>query len=356
MNPEKFAVILLHWFSANKRNLPWKHTADPYHIWISEIILQQTRVEQGLPYYNKFITIFPDIKTLANATESEVLHAWQGLGYYSRARNLHHTAKVILTRYDGQFPNKYQEVIALKGIGPYTAAAVLSFGFGQKYAVVDGNVIRLVTRILGIEDAIENKNVKKTIQHFVDNAIQFVPPADFNQALMDFGATLCTFLLPKCHICPFSEYCQANLLSLTTTIPFKGKKIIRQDRFLHFFELVMPEDKIIITQRKEDDIWKNLYQLPLIETDKQNAVSNANVNNLLHHVFDQLEIDNVALDLVYVGKQVLTHRNIFGYFYKICLQETAYKINKDHYLVERSKVSNFAFPKILTEYFKHSSD
>lgn len=356
MNPEKFAAILLRWFAVHKRNLPWKHTADPYRIWISEIILQQTRVEQGLPYYHKFVAAFPDIKSLALADENEVLHTWQGLGYYSRARYLHHTAKVILARYDGRFPNEYHEVMALKGIGPYTAAAIMSFGFGQKYAVVDGNVIRLVTRLLGIQNAIEDKSVKEAIQHFVDKAIQFVSPADFNQGLMDFGATMCSPKHPKCLTCPFSEYCQAYQLNLTTTIPFKGKKIQRQDRFLHFFDLEMPDEKIIITQRSNDDIWNKLFQLPLIETKSKNPLQKPDVLDFFHQIFDQFETTDFDMSLLSTGKQVLTHRNIFGFFYKICFHGATYKINKDHYLVERSKVSNFAFPKILSEYFEHSSN
>lgn len=355
MNPDQFATILLRWSQDNPRDLPWKTDNDPYRIWLSEIILQQTRVEQGTPYYLKFISAFPDITSLANANESDVLKLWEGLGYYSRARNLHFTAKDIVQRYNGIFPKDHSDIIALKGIGPYTAAAIASFAFGQRYAVLDGNVLRVVSRILGITEPIDTTPVKRSIKNFVSSSISNVDPASFNQALMDFGATQCTPANPKCAICPLQTHCIAYSEKLVRLIPVKSKKIIRKNRYFHFLHIEVGDTYIILNQRKTTDIWKSLYQFPVLESPNEESPTLDMVKEYFQYKIGwSIEI-NEKPELHFRSKQILTHQNIFAYFYKIIVETVPNKINQDHYLVERTKVSNFAFPKIMTEYWKNTN-
>jgi A/G-specific adenine glycosylase len=352
MSPDNFSALLLGWAEENKRQLPWKETNDPYKIWISEIILQQTRVIQGTPYYLNFIKRFPDIITLANAAEDDVLKLWEGLGYYSRARNIHHTAKFIYSNFNGKFPDRYDEIIKLKGIGPYTAAAISSFAYGLRYPVVDGNVTRLISRILGIAQPIDNVDVLKRIHAFVFSAIHGADPAAFNQAIMDFGATVCTPKLPQCDICPFHSYCLAYHHDQIKDIPFKNKKPLKKIRYFHYFDILLPDDHTVLVQRSGNDIWKKLFQYPMIESDSELMPSDEIIYQCIRKIFTH-SIDNTYMvKKKLVSKQELTHRKIVAVFYQITLTLPTKKINKGHYLVERKKVSNFAFPKIITEYLK----
>lgn len=352
MNPERFAQILLDWSSANQRELPWKKDNDPYKIWISEIILQQTRVEQGTPYFLRFVSKFPDIQSLAASEEDQVMKMWEGLGYYSRARNLHYTAKEICSKFGGEFPNTYAGVLQLKGIGPYTAAAISSFAFELSHPVVDGNVLRFIARMLGILEPIDVSLTKTIIGQFVTSAIEKVSPSAFNQAMMDFGSTICTPVKPKCDCCPFKMYCVAYQNDIVSRIPFKSKKIVRKNRYFHYFDISFPEEQMLIAQRKNADIWKNLYELPVIETDSPAAPEFEKIENRILLIVKTCRLVPTTFELVYKDRQVLTHQNIYGFFYKIKSDEQPVKINQDHYLVERAKVSNFAFPKIMTMYLK----
>ncbi|MBK9733698.1 MAG: A/G-specific adenine glycosylase [Saprospiraceae bacterium] len=352
MNSILFAKILIDWWHKNKRDLPWKHTKDPYKIWVSEIILQQTRVDQGTPYYHRFIKRFPDVFVLAKASEDDVLKVWEGLGYYTRARNLHSTAKQIVKDNDGLFPENYEDIIKLKGIGPYSAAAISSFAFEGSHAVVDGNVTRMVTRILGIYDAVELPETKKSIQSYVSSAIQTVRPSSFNQALLDFGSQTCTPKDPGCAYCPFNLYCKAYHQNVVKILPIKRKKQPRKIRYFHYLDL-SSVNQIILHQRSKNDIWKNLFELPMIETDSPTI---ENPESLLKHIDIILNDNNTTLvscHKIYESTQLLTHQKINGYFYSISIAKISKKINPSHYLVERKKVSNFAFPKIITEYFRH---
>lgn len=352
MSPEKFSEILLVWFGENKRHLPWKETKDPYKIWISEVILQQTRVIQGTPFYLNFVQRFPDINTLANASEDEVLKLWEGLGYYSRARNIHETAKYLYAFHQGNFPESYEQILQLKGIGPYTAAAISSFAYGLRHAVVDGNVIRLISRILGITHPVDTIDVRKNIQDFVFLSIQSTDPASFNQAIMDFGATVCTPKLPQCNICPFHSYCLAYHYDQIKEIPFKSKKPIKKIRYFHYFDICLPDELTVVVQRSGDDIWKKLFEYPKIESDSDSMPDDEKIHNCIQNIFPFSVDKKYDVDKIMMSKQELTHRKIVATFYAVSLNLSTKKINKGHCLVERKKVSNFAFPKIITEYQK----
>lgn len=262
-----FSNKLIAWYLQNKRSLPWRETKDPYAIWLSEIILQQTRVAQGLPYFSTFINRFPNVFALAQADEDEVLHLWQGLGYYSRARNMHETAQKIATDFQGIFPSSYKELLNLKGIGEYTAAAIASIAFDQCTPVVDGNVFRVLSRFFGIESDISSSVTKKEFQNLAQKLIPCKQAATFNQAIMDFGALQCTPKNPDCPICPFCNECTAYQTNKVDKLPVKIRKIKIKKRFLHYFVFLDPLNQTIIQQRTSKDIWKKLYEFPMLETD-----------------------------------------------------------------------------------------
>jgi len=353
MNNNTFATELVRWWHNCKRDLPWKNTRDPYRIWISEIILQQTRVEQGKPYFAAFIKTFPNINALAEASEDKVLKLWEGLGYYSRARNLHHTAKHIDAELNGIFPNNYKDLLKLKGIGPYTAAAISSFAYDLPHAVVDGNVLRLISRVLGIIEPVDQPKTHEQISKFVSEAILHVAPASFNQALMDFGSMVCTPRNPDCTNCIFKTYCMAYRSEMVSHIPTKTKKAARKQRYFHFFDIQLNNgEQTVIVQRSVSDIWKKLYELPMIETENTNVLNHEFIIQKWQDISgfkdDNIKITDPDISL----SQILTHQKIHGFFYEVHVTNWSEKINPPYYLVNRKKVSNFAFPKILNEYFK----
>lgn len=264
----KFSNILIYWYLQNKRVLPWRETKNPYFIWLSEIMLQQTRVAQGLAYYLKFTTAFPTVFDLAKAEETTVLKMWQGLGYYSRARNLHFSAKQIAAELNGAFPKNYKEIIKLKGIGDYTASAIASICFKEPTAVVDGNVYRVLSRHFGIQTAINSTTGIKEFKALAQTLIDQTQPGTFNQAIMDFGALHCKPQKPLCETCPFSDSCVALEKKQTKELPVKEKKIKVSKRYFNFLVLKTVNDKTILTERKGKGIWRGLYQFPLIERKK----------------------------------------------------------------------------------------
>ena len=285
---EKIESALVSWKRQHPRDLPWKETKDPYKIWVSEIILQQTRVEQGTPYYLKFIDAFPSIQDLANATTDEVLACWKGLGYYSRARNMHETAKYLVKEKAGKFPKGYAEIIKLKGIGPYTAAAILSFAFNQKYPVLDGNVIRLVSRLFRIEG-------KRNSTTFVNQCYQFLnklmelnqDPALFNQAIMDFGSKVCTPKNPNCEDCVLNEFCGAYLNNQVYLFPPAKKKIKKRKRCFHYF-VAKRKKELLLSRRNQKDIWHKLYTFPELESQTGKAFTEKMIksglkNSMIQH-------------------------------------------------------------------------
>ena len=271
-----FSEILIRWYSSNKRCLPWRETQNPYFIWLSEIILQQTQVKQGLPYYEAFTEHFPTVFDLANAKESEVLKLWQGLGYYSRARNLHFTAKYVVNECNGVFPKTYKDLLNLKGVGDYTASAIASICFNEATAVVDGNVYRVLSRYFGIETPINSTAGIKAFKTLAQELLDKKDPATFNQAIMEFGATQCRPKNPECMFCPFQESCVAYNKGKVDELPVKLKKLKVKQRYFNFLVFLSEDKKTVLEKRKGKGIWQNLYQFPLIETDK-----NLNYNQFL---------------------------------------------------------------------------
>ncbi|RLZ10490.1 A/G-specific adenine glycosylase [Faecalibacter macacae] len=301
----KFNYLILSWFDKNKRELPWRNTLNPFHIWLSEIILQQTRVEQGKNFYLNFITEFDTVKDLANADEQKVLKLWQGLGYYSRARNLHFTAQFVSNELNGVFPDSFKELKKLKGIGDYTAAAIASIVYKEPVPAVDGNMFRVFSRYFNVEDDISLAKTKKVFWDLGLEVIDEKRPGDFNQAVMDLGATICLPKAPKCEICPINESCEALRLNKVLDLPIKTKKTKVTNRFLHFI-LVENEGKIGLVKREGNDVWRNLFTLPMIET----------TTDLLDN--ELLIKENIHLDLGFISeeKHILSHQNLFIKYYR----------------------------------------
>jgi len=266
MSINPFSHNIIKWYSQNKRDLPWRHTKNPYYIWLSEIILQQTRVAQGLPYYESFVKTFPKIEDLARASEQEILKLWQGLGYYSRARNLHFTAKHIVTQLNGRFPDNYADLLKLKGVGDYTASAISSFCFNEKAPTIDGNVYRVLARFFGIETPINTPKAKKEFKLLANELITPNQPALFNQAIMEFGALQCKPKQPDCHNCVLSGACLGLQRNQVASLPFKIKKKPVKKRYFNYLILQTDQNKTYIKKRIEKGIWQNLYEFPLIET------------------------------------------------------------------------------------------
>ncbi|TYP99937.1 A/G-specific DNA-adenine glycosylase [Tenacibaculum adriaticum] len=263
-----FHNTLIYWYLQNQRELPWRKTQNPYYVWLSEIMLQQTRVAQGLPYFLKFKEAFPTVFDLANAEESMVLKLWQGLGYYSRARNLHFTAKYIANDLNGEFPSSYKELLKLKGVGDYTASAIASICFNEPAAVVDGNVYRVLSRYFGIKTPINSSTGIKEFKILAQTLIDLTQPGTYNQAIMDFGALHCKPQNPLCNKCPFSSSCVAFEKGLVNDLPIKEMKLKVKKRFFNYLVINTWDEKTVLSQRTGKGIWQGLYQFPLIETDK----------------------------------------------------------------------------------------
>lgn len=264
-----FHTTLIDWYSTHKRNLPWRQTKAPYYIWLSEIILQQTQVKQGLPYYNSFIKEFPSVFHLAKAEENKVLKLWQGLGYYSRARNLHATAKHVVSNLNGNFPNTYKDLLKLKGVGDYTASAIASICFNELTAVVDGNVYRVLARYFGIDTPINSSEGIKVFKALAQELIDKKRPAEFNQGIMEFGAIQCRPKNPDCTVCPFVIKCNAFGMHNVSELPVKIKATKVKKKYYNFLVFISKDEKTILEKREGKGIWQNLYQFPLVETPKE---------------------------------------------------------------------------------------
>lgn len=309
-----FSTKIINWYSQNYRDLPWRNTSDAYKIWLSEIILQQTRVNQGLPYYLNFISAFPTVFDLAKASEQEVLKLWQGLGYYSRARNLHFTAKFVVDHHNGIFPNTYKELLQLKGIGTYTAAAIASFSSNEPVAVVDGNVFRVLSRVFNVNYDIAANTSKKYFMELAQNVLSESNPAMHNQAIMEFGALQCVPKNPNCESCVLNDSCEAFKLKLVAELPVKLKKVVVKKRFLNYVLIKDAKGKILMNKRTESGIWKNLFEFHCVESDKE-----IEENEVLENLNEHFEIENFhyydALDVVH--KLSHQHLNIKFYFLEI---------------------------------------
>lgn len=263
---QDFRARLADWFGEHARSLPWRETKDPYAIWLSEIILQQTQVVQGLSYYHRFLELFPNIQALATAHEDEVLRAWQGLGYYSRGRNLLKAARMIVDEFGGQFPNTLQDIQRLPGVGPYTQAAILSFAYNQAYAAVDGNVYRVLSRLYADSTPIDTTQGQKHFRSLAQILLDPEYAGRHNQAMIELGAMVCSPRKPSCLVCPVQPYCQAYATDNPINYPVKQGKVSITHRYLSFFLVQLPENKILIERRDNKDIWQGLYQFPLVET------------------------------------------------------------------------------------------
>lgn len=340
-----FGDKLIKWYNKNKRDLPWRNINDPYLIWLSEVILQQTRVAQGLPYYLKFAEKYPTIIDLANADEQEVLRLWQGLGYYSRARNMHATAKMIANEYRGVFPDNYKNLLKLKGIGPYTAAAIASFAFKEKVAVVDGNVFRVLSRIFGIETDITSNNAKKEFTQLANQLITEKNPDIFNQALMEFGATFCTPANPQCMFCIFHLECIANTKGKQSELPVKSKKVKVKNRFFNYF-LIEYDGKFIMKQRQSNDIWEGLNDFYLIESDKileLDEIENVSILNVLN--------SGVVVSISEIFKHILTHQRIETRFIHIKLN-TKIEFENSYNYFTINEIDKLPKPILIEKYLK----
>lgn len=312
-----FSSIIIKWYSENKRDLPWRNTQNPYFIWLSEIILQQTRVAQGLNYYIKFTEKYPTVEHLSMAKEDEVLRLWQGLGYYSRARNLYKTSKIIVEYYNGKFPNTFHELLKLKGVGEYTAAAIASFSFNERVAVLDGNVIRVLCRYFGIENDISLNTTKNELKELANSLLPKLKTDIYNQAIMEFGALQCVPSNPKCEKCPLSDTCLSFKSKKVSKIPFKSKKQKKKNRY--FFYLILTDDKnsIALQKRSKNDIWNGLYEFPLIESSNPYYLK----EDIIKLIQQYLNSDKFSIEEIYsADKHVLSHQNIYSYFVKIKLK------------------------------------
>lgn len=307
-----FSSKLLAWYKRHKRDLPWRNTTDPYKIWISEIILQQTRVEQGMPYYNRFVQKYPTLKHLALAKEGEILKQWQGLGYYSRARNLHFAAKSVLSNHKGVFPKGHSEIKKLKGVGDYTAAAIASIAFGKAHAAVDGNVMRVLSRLFLIGDDANSAKGKKKFQKVADDVLDKKNPAAFNQAMMELGALVCKPQNPLCDECPVNMHCLAFEKNLQQKLPVKKKKIQVRNRYFNYI-VILRNQKTALEKRTGNDIWKNMYHFPL--TEANHTFSESEFKKELKKKFPALKYTFEKASPLY--KHQLSHQTIYAKFFII---------------------------------------
>ncbi len=341
-----FSKILSVWYLKNGRELPWRSTKNPYFIWLSEIILQQTRVEQGLPYYERFIENFPEIQDLAKASQDKILQLWQGLGYYSRARNLHTAAKQIVAEYDGVFPYSYEDIHTLKGVGDYTSAAIASFAFGLPHSVVDGNVYRFLSRCFGIATPIDSSEGKKEFAQLAEKLLDKRNPGRHNQGMMEMGAMICKPTSPNCLECPFAGYCVAYNNDLIPLLPVKAKKLKVRTRYFNYL-IIHDGTSVVINARTAKDIWQGLFDFPLIESDHdfeptellndKRFISITNGKGTYESTSEQI-------------KHLLSHQKLLARFHWIKVKSlSSFKKNK---VVDFDDLVHFGMPQLIVKYLK----
>ena len=347
MENMEFALPLEKWYLKNKRNLPWRDTTDPYVIWVSEIILQQTRVAQGLDYFNRFMSRFPDVVSLAEAEEDEVLKYWQGLGYYSRARNLHTAARQIVRDFGGRFPDNNKEVRSLKGIGEYTAAAICSFAYRQPYAVVDGNVYRVLARLFDIDVPIDSTQGRKIFAKLASELLDKKHPDLYNQAIMELGALQCVPRSPRCELCPLVSKCLSVVSGRVDKLPVKLSKPVVKPRFFNYFCVFYGKD-IWIRQRTGEDIWKNLYEFVLIETDREYSFEELQHTEEYDRLFRGAgHIKITALPLQ--KRHVLSHRIINACFYTLEIENIPEGLS-EYMRIPYEELDHFAISRLTHIY------
>jgi A/G-specific adenine glycosylase len=337
-----FTVLMQGWYRLNKRSLPWRASKDPYKIWLSEIILQQTRVDQGISYYIKFIERFPNVELLAQASEDEVLNLWQGLGYYSRARNLHYTAKLISKKFQGVFPTTYEDVLSLKGVGEYTAAAICSIAYGLPYAVVDGNVYRVLSRYLGLFTPIDSTHGKKEFKIAANELLDRQNPSAHNQALMELGALICTPKKPNCENCPVNTLCCAREKGLQLELPIKEKKIKIVNRYLNYL-VITDGNRVVLNKRIGKGIWEGLYDFVCVEKDNQDPI---NPDVLVPYVNEGIQKDGVF-------KHILSHQKLNVVFWVV--RSTQYIPKNNEFWADISALEAYPMPQLLIRYMEASA-
>lgn len=329
-----FSLQIRNWYRLNSRELPWRKTKDPYKIWLSEIILQQTKVDQGLAYYDRFISSFPDLRMLAEANEQDILNLWQGLGYYSRARNLHFAANQIVNDFNGVFPDNYNDILKLKGVGEYTAAAISSFAFGEARGVVDGNVYRVLSRVFDIDDPIDLSRGQKRFSALANELISKTSPAEHNQAIMELGAMICKPSRPKCEACPVNNMCLAIANKTINERPVKSKKLKIQDLFFHF--IVVSDDNGLILEKRHDGIWKNMFQFPLLETKSMELPS---------------QLKKIYIEQEYRTKHNLSHRRIHATFYKMSALPKLFE-RRELIKIPHGELEKYPLPRLIDRYLE----
>jgi A/G-specific adenine glycosylase len=343
-----FLQIIYKWYNKNQRNLPWRETTDPYKIWISEIILQQTRVNQGTAYYQRFIEKFPTVYSLANANEEEVLKLWQGLGYYSRARNLHSAAKFILKNYNGEFPGNYEKILALNGVGPYTAAAIASIAFNFPYPALDGNIYRFLARYFGIYEFPGSGKGKKKFKKTAEKLMPVNNPGFHNEAFMEFGALQCTPKSPECTVCPVVNSCYAFRHKKVDRLPVKAPKMKQRTRYFYYY-LIDSGRFTWLEKRTGKDIWKNLYQFPLIETEKE--LNEKEILNNKPHFINGLKY--VVKNISAPQKHILSHQIIFARLIHIHVEQNG-KLSNNFVQTSPENISGFAIPRLMEKLLEKS--
>jgi A/G-specific adenine glycosylase len=346
MDTRYFSEKLVEWYHEHKRELPWRDTTDPYKIWLSEIILQQTRVNQGLPYFLKFVGKFPDVQSLASASEEEVLRLWQGLGYYSRARNLHKCAKQVVSSDGGQFPARYHDLLELPGIGEYTAAAIASFSTKEKVAVVDGNVFRVLSRIYGESLPVNSTQGKKRFNQIASELIPDQSPDIYNQAIMEFGALWCTPKTPKCSECVFSKQCIASVNSLQHELPVKIKQRASRKRFFNYF-VVKKGDSLLMKKREGRDIWNGLYDFYLVETTKMRKPKELIASDSF---LSRLTAGNPTISQDY--KHTLSHQTIISKFVMIDIDQNSLVEEEPLKYFTTARIHDLPKPVLISQFLK----
>lgn len=340
-----FSNLLINWYLQNKRSLPWRNTTNPYEIWLSEIILQQTKVAQGLPYYELFVLKFPTVFDLANASEEEVLKCWQGLGYYSRARNLHFTAKYVVEELKGIFPPNYLELLKLKGVGEYTAAAIASFSYNQAVAVVDGNVFRVLSRFFAIDLDISETKTKKEFQKLAQSLLPINNAANFNQAIMEFGALQCLPKNPNCMDCIFNTKCGALAKNNVDKLPVKLKKTRVTKRYLNYLILVDTNNSFVVQKRTNKGIWLNLYEFPLMEEIIETKIENT-IIEIEKFTFENMKPSKITLLNVDYIKHKLSHQDLHIRFFKLDFNSTIQEAKP------LSEIIKFPFPIVIHNFIE----
>jgi len=338
-----FGLSIQVWYRQNYRKLPWRATKNPYKVWLSEIIMQQTRVDQGLSYYFKILKKYPTIDLLAQAGEQEVLRIWQGLGYYSRARNMHTAAKQVVNDFNGVFPNTYEDIKSLKGVGDYTAAAIASFAYDLPYPVLDGNAFRVLARYFNDPSPIDTGQGKKVFQIYAEEVLNRDEPAEFNQAIMEVGAMVCRPKNPDCENCPLNERCLAYNEGNPLSLPVKAKKIKVSNRFFHFF--IYPSAKIQLMQRKGKGIWQNMYQFPMLEVDHQ-------LNKKELKEISEVKLGVQLKNKIFSEKHILTHQHINATFWTV-----EDEVQGDGYIqTDLTGINVYPLPRLIEQFIENNAD